>query len=146
MPHPFTSRQDSAAFARNSRMTITRMARRSFIALVAVIGVVAFANVSAPTAKAAGHTAEQLAAQGWTCFTPPPRPDLVACYNPGQGRPIPGDPDPAPAYSVHTFSSSSGEFLATGHLIRADLYRGQPCGKDSYNFLALIGYYECVHD
>jgi len=127
-------------------MTITTRARRSLIALVAVIGVVAFANVSAPTAQAAGHTAEQLAAHGWTCFTPPPRPDLVACYNPGQGRPLPGDPDPAPSYSVHTFSSSSGEFLATGHLIRADLYRGQPCGKDSYNFLALIGYYECVHD
>ena len=127
-------------------MTTTTRARRSLIALVAVIGVVAFANVSAPTAQAAGHTAEQLAAQGWTCFTPPPRPDLVACYNPGQGRPIPGNPDPAPTYSVHTFSSSSGEFLATGHLIRADLYRGQPCGKDSYNFLALIGYYECVHD
>ena len=119
---------------------------RSLIVLVTVVSAVAFTNVSAPSAQAAGHTSDQLAAQGWTCFTPPTRPDLVACYNPGQGRPIPGNPDAAPTYSVHTFSSSTGEFLSTGHLIRADLYKGQPCGKDPYVFLALIGYYECIHD
>jgi hypothetical protein len=31
------------------------------------------------------------------------------------------------------------------HLIRADLYAGQPCGDHPYVFRALIGYYECVH-
>jgi len=126
-------------------MTWTTATLRSVIALGTIFGAVAFANVSAPTAQAAGPTADHLAAHGWTCFTPPPRPDLVACYNPGQGRPLPGDPDPAPTYTVRTFSSSSGEFLGTGHLIRADLYRGQPCGRDPYAFLALIGYYECTH-
>jgi hypothetical protein len=127
-------------------MTTTRRASRSLSALVIIVSIVAFANVSASTARAAGHTPQQLADQGWSCFTPPPRPDLVACYNPGQGRPLPGNPDPAPTYNVHTFSSSTGEFLATGHLVRADLYNGQPCGTGSYTFLALIGYYECVHD
>jgi hypothetical protein len=126
--------------------TSTTWAQRALISLIAVIGVVTFPNASAPTAHAAGHTSDQLAAQGWACFTPPPRPDLVACYNPGQGRPFPGNPDPAPTYNVHTFSSSSGEFLSTGHLVRADLFRGQPCGKDPYVFLGLIGYYECTHD
>ena len=126
-------------------MTRTVTTRRSLIALVTIFAAVAFANASAPTAQAAGLTSDQLAAHGWTCFTPPPRPDLVACYNAGQGRPLPGDPDPAPTYSVRTFSSSSGEFLGTGHLIRADLYRGQPCGRNPYVFLALIGYYECTH-
>jgi hypothetical protein len=126
-------------------MTRTTTTWRSLIALVSIVSAVAAANVSAPTVQAAGPTAEHLAAQGWTCFTPPPRPDLVACYNPGQGRPLPNDPDPAPSYSVRTFSSSSGEFLATGTLIRADLYRGQPCGTDPYVFLTLIGYYECTH-
>ena len=146
MRHTSNNPREVAEPASSNRMTTTARTARFLISLVVVIGTVAFANVSAATAQAAGHTAEHLAGQGWTCFTPPPRPDLVACYNPGQGRPIPGNPDPAPAYSVHTFSSSSGELLATGHLIRADLYRGQPCGKDPYNFLALIGYYECVHD
>jgi hypothetical protein len=127
-------------------MATTRKAWRTLVSLVAVIGIAAFTSASAPTARAANQSAEQLAAAGWTCFTPPPRPDLVACYNPGQGRPIPGNPNPPPAYSVHTFSSASGEFLATTHLIRADLYRGQPCGRGAYTFLALIGYYECVHD
>ena len=127
-------------------MTRTSKTWRSLIAPVIIFGAVALATVSAQTVQAAGHTADQLAAHGWTCFTPPPRPDLVACYTPGQGRPFPNNPDPAPTYSVRTFSSSSGEFLATGTLVRADRYRGQPCGKDPYVFLPLIGYYECTHD
>jgi hypothetical protein len=46
------------------------------------------------------------------------------------------------------FDRTSGEFLLTGHLIRADLYRGQPCGSggEPYAFLAPIGYYMCTHD
>jgi hypothetical protein len=145
MRHSFTHPRRSAVQAPSNRLTTTP-ARRSLRALFAVIAVVAFASASAPLAQAAGHSSDRLAAQGWTCFTPPPRPDLVACYNPGQGRPFPGNPDPAPTYNVHTFSSSSGEFLATGHLVRADLYNGQPCGMDAYTFLPLIGYYECIHD
>ena len=32
------------------------------------------------------------------------------------------------------------------HLIRADLYRGQPCGSDgAYILIGLIGYYRCDH-
>jgi hypothetical protein len=45
------------------------------------------------------------------------------------------------------FDRSSGEFIYTGHLIRGDLYSGQPCapGDEPYDFRGLIGYYECVH-
>ena len=49
--------------------------------------------------------------------------------------------------STLTFDRVSGEFLWTVKLIRADLYQGQPCGSggEPYRFIALIGYYECVH-
>jgi hypothetical protein len=40
-----------------------------------------------------------------------------------------------------------GNFLGTQHLIRADLYRGEPCPQVEglYVFRASIGYYECLH-
>jgi len=68
-----------------------------------------------------------------------------SCFNAGLGRPFPDNPDPRPSYSFLAFSQASGEFLGTGHLIREDLYSGQPCGGESYVFRALIGYWECIH-
>ena len=45
----------------------------------------------------------------------------------------------------HIFSLDE-TFLGTTHLIRADLYRGQPCGSDgAYIFIGLIGYFRCDH-
>jgi hypothetical protein len=126
---------------------MTGRRRRAPRVLIALVATLILAAAAAPVAGGRGVTAEQLGDQGWTCFTPPPRPDLVACYNPGLGRPLPGDLDPAPANSVITFSSATGEFLSTGHLVRADLYNGRVCGPtgEPYVFLALIGYYECTH-
>ena len=95
---------------------------------------------------AQGVTKEQLEAHGWTCvpFAPAQR---FSCFNPGQGRPSPGNPDPRPSYTFLGFDTTTGEFLYTGHLIRADLYAGQPCapGEEPYTFRGAIGYYECVH-
>jgi hypothetical protein len=96
-------------------------------------------------ADARGVTRQQLEAHGWTCFVPPTVPDTVVCFDPGRGRPFPGNPDPRPSYSLLAFSASSGEFLFTVHVIRADLYSGQPCGDEPYIFRALIGYWECLH-
>lgn len=123
------------------------MTARPMRILIALTLTLVLGALAVPAAGARGVTPEQLGSQGWTCFVPPPRPDLVACYNPGLGRPLPGDPDPAPANSVITFSSATGEFLSTGHLVRADLYNGRVCGPTGqpYVFLALIGYYECTH-
>lgn len=103
--------------------------------------------MTAAPALAKGPSLDQLSLRGWTCFVPPTVPDWVVCYNTGLGRPILGDPDPAPSHTFLAFSSSSREFLFTGHLIRADLYANQPCapGGGPYVFRALIGYYECVH-
>ena len=122
-------------------------ARWAIAALVAASAVAMLAGFDASAAQARGVTPQQLEAHGWTCIVPPPFPDQVACFDPGRGRPFPGNPDPAPSYSTLSFDRASGEFLWTVHLIRADLYRGQPCGAsgEQYRFIALIGYYECVH-
>lgn len=128
-------------------MTRTRTRTQTSRILVAMAGALLAIGALVPAAGAAGPSPAQLGDAGWTCFTPPPRPDLIACYNPGLGRPLPGDPSPSPANSVMTFSSATGEFLSTGHLVRADLYNGRVCGPTGqpYVFLALIGYYECTH-
>jgi hypothetical protein len=115
--------------------------------LIALVAAVVLVGATAPPALAKGPSLEQFSSQNWTCFVPPTRPDLVVCYNAGQGRPFPGNPEPPPSYTVVRFSSSSGDFLGTGHLRRADLYANQPCppGDEPYVLLAPLGYYECVH-
>ena len=120
--------------------------RRMTTGLLTLVALTIFAGSVPSRADAQGMTWQQLDAHGWTCFVPPPVPDQVACFNPGQRRPVPGDPDARPSFTVLQFDSS-GEFLFTVHLIRADLYRGQPCGPggEPYRFIALIGYYECAH-
>ena len=97
------------------------------------------------TATAAGLTPDQLTAAGWTCFNDPGAPRIV-CSDPGHGRPAPGDPNPPPSYNFKTFTLE-GEFTGTIHLIRADLYQGEPCPQTGglYFFIAPIGYYRCEH-
>lgn len=118
---------------------------RTIAVLVSAVAAVLFAGAAAPAGQAGGITWQQLDARGWTCFVPPPFPDRVVCFNPGLGRPFPGNPDPRPSYSFKAFSGVSGQFLHTGHLIRADLYAGQPCGDEPYRFVSVIGYWECIH-
>jgi hypothetical protein len=112
---------------------------------LAVAALALMASTALP-AHAQGLTKEQLEAHGWTCvpFAPAQR---FSCFNPGQGRPFPGNPDPGPSYTFLGFDMTTGDFLYTGHLIRADLYAGQPCapGDEPYTFRGAIGYYECVH-
>ena len=126
-------------------MAVTSGRRRAVTALIAAMGLALLASLVATAAHAQGPTRENLVAHGWTCveFAPANR---WSCFNPGVGRPFPGDPDPAPSYNFLGFDLTTGEFLYTGHLIRQDLYRGQPCapGGAPYVFRALIGYYECV--
>lgn len=120
--------------------------RRSVILLATLTATVAVVGGAATTARADGLTRQQLEAHGWTCvpFAPANR---WSCFNPGTGRPFPGNPDPAPSYAFLGFDQTTGAFLYTGQLIRGDLYAGQPCapGGEPYTYRALIGYYECVH-
>jgi hypothetical protein len=123
-----------------------RMSGRRRSALLLAAALACLAGLLSTSAQAQGVTRDQLEAQGWTCFVPPTVPDWIVCFNPGLGRPFPGNPDPRPSYTFLAFDRTSGEFIHTGHLIRQDLYRGQPCapGREPYVFRALIGYYECV--
>ena len=111
-----------------------------------IVPAVLLAATLATGAAAAGVTAQDLDARGWTCVPFPPA-DRTSCFAPGVGRPVPGDPELRPTRAFLAFSLSTGEFLGTGHLVRQDLYAGQPCapGDDQYIFRALIGYYECLH-
>jgi len=115
-------------------------------ALLAVIGTSGILGTFTSSARAEGVTKQKLEAHGWTCvpFAPANR---WSCFNVGTGRPFPGNPDPAPEYTFLGFDLTTGAFLYTGHLIRGDLYAGQPCapGGAPYVFRAAIGYYECVH-
>ncbi|HSC74104.1 MAG TPA: hypothetical protein VLB89_08055 [Gaiellaceae bacterium] len=108
---------------------------------------VAIVGATAKSAQAEGVTPETLAAAGWDCFQTPPFivPPRIVCANPGLGRPFPGNPDPPPAYTLPTFDLG-GTYLGKVHLVRADLYDGQPCGRsgDPYIFRSAIGYYECL--
>ena len=126
--------------------TSTQARPRSVLTLAALVTATAVIGAVSANANAAGLTREQLLAHGWTCvpFAPANR---WSCFNPGTGRPFPDNPDPAPSYNFLGFDQTTGEFLYTGHLIRGDLYAGQPCspGGEPYVYRALIGYYECVH-
>lgn len=109
--------------------------------------ILTFLGASAKSAQADGLTPETLAAAGWDCFQTPPfiMPPRIVCANRGLGRPFPGNPDPPPAYTLPTFDLG-GTYLGNVHLVRADLYKGQPCGPsgDPYVFRSAIGYYECL--
>jgi hypothetical protein len=96
-------------------------------------------------ATAGGVTPDQLRAQGWACFVPPPFPDTIVCGNPAHGLPpVPPDPDGRPSYSFLLFDLD-GSFRGTVHMIRADLYRNQPCPQTGglYVFNPANGYYRC---
>src|ERR1043166_3673295 len=116
-----------------------------FAAVLTLVGGLAFLGARVAPAHATGVSREQLEAHGWTCvpFAPANR---WSCFEPGRGRPFPGNPDPRPTYDFLAFDQTSGEFIYTGELIREDLYHGQPCrGGDPFVYRALIGYFECVH-
>src|SRR3954449_6166977 len=108
-------------------------------ALAASLGVVA-------SAAAEGLTPTQLTNAGWTCFTDPGAPRIV-CSDPGHGRPaIPAPADRPASYNFKIFSLG-GTFTGTSHLIRDDLYQGEPCPQTGgpYFHIAVIGYYRCEH-
>ena len=112
----------------------------TFAALVAAV---AFAGVA--PASAESMSPAQLQAHGWACFVPPPFPNTIVCGNPAHGLPpVPADPDGRPSYSFLLFDLD-GSFGGTVHMIRADLYRGQPCPQTGslYVFNPANGYYRC---
>jgi len=120
------------------------MRRTTSIAALAALAAAAALVIVAP-ATAVGVTPTQLQAQGWTCFVPPPFPDTIVCGNPAHGLPpVPADPNGRPSHSFLLFNLD-GTFRGNVHMIRADLYQGQPCAQTGglYVFNPANGYYRC---
>ena len=120
------------------------MSRTASIAVLATLVTVAVAAVA--PAAAGGVTSAELRERGWTCFVPPPFPDTVVCGNPAEGLPpVPPDPNGRASYSFVLFDRASDEFRGTVHMLRADLYHGQPCPQTGgpYVFNPANGYYRC---
>ena len=70
----------------------------------------------------------------------------LSCGKPGLGLPaVPADPNGPSAYNFLTFDKTTDELLGATHMIRADLYHGQPCPQlgGLYTFNPLNGYYRC---
>jgi len=119
------------------------MRHLKWIAVVAAVAAVALTVVA--TGGAEGVTSASLQAKGWTCFVPPNLRDTIVCGNPGHGLPpVPPDPDGRASYSFLLFTLD-GDFRATVHMLRADLYHGQPCPQTggAYVFNPANGYYRC---
>jgi hypothetical protein len=101
-------------------------------------------GIAATAASADGLTAAQLQAQGWACRIPPGE-TLLNCRSPGS-EPLPAGPTEV---DFLVFDASGTTFLGTEHLIRSDLYAGQPCQgtpTGTYEFIPVgPGYYGCYH-
>ena len=73
----------------------------------------------------------------------------VVCSHPNQGLPPFADPPPPdrPASFSFLIFDDATRFVGTEILLRTDLYKGQICKSTDrpYDFVAVIGYYECVH-
>jgi hypothetical protein len=120
---------------------------RRALALLCLTGALSVIGLTAGQALAQGPSPAQLAAHGWTCFVPPVPGLGAVCFNPAQGRPPipPLGEDGRASYMVMRWSPA-GEFEGHVHLIRPDLYAGQPCPQtgELYILNPRIGYYECI--
>jgi len=90
-----------------------------------------------------GLTDLTLAKASWTCIQPGN--GLTLCFPPGTGvPPIPPTAGGRATYEFMAFTLDH-QFVHHVKLLRPDLYHGEPClGGDPWNYLAIVGYYECI--
>ncbi len=127
-------------------MTSTRRSLRRAVAVLGLTGALAVMGVAAGSGLAQGPSPERLAEQGWICVDPPLPTVGMRCYHPGEGHPPipPLGEDGRATYTAMDWTPD-GEFLGHVHLIRPDLYAGQPCPQRGglYAFNPVLGYYQC---
>ncbi len=96
---------------------------RRVIITAAFLGMVA--TIFVPPASAHGVSPAQLGDAGWDC---PEVLGAIHCAPPGGlARVFSGE---AETMSFLVFRTSDAEFLGTELIVRADLFRGQPCPTD----------------
>ena len=127
-------------------MTSRSRKLRRAVALLGLTGALAVIGVTAGPGLTQSPSPTQLAEQGWICGAPPIPWVGVRCYHPGEGHPPvpPLGEDGRATYTTMDWSPG-GEFLGHVHLIRPDLYAGQPCPQmgGPYAFNPVLGYYQC---
>ena len=99
-----------------------------------------------------GGTAAQAKAAGWNCNPEVPiAGNYLHCAAPGKPSvaDILAGTTNAPSIELRVFDFTTGVFAGTESLIRADLYRGQPCPQDNlteWTLLPLpVPYRACHH-
>jgi hypothetical protein len=131
------------------------MKRRFFLALLTLVTLTLGMSQGA---FAKGNSPGQLAERGWLCIDPDgPGPLTIHCFPPGTEA-------SSATMTVKVFDTldpadEDAAYLGNEILLRADLYRGQPCpqnGLDHYEPLDLTGdgivdyfachFYETDHD
>jgi hypothetical protein len=120
------------------------------LALVAVVGLGAgVLTGGGGDADARGVNPAQLTRAGWTCFDVPG----LGVHCQPRGAEASDASISLSVFDTTDPSSTDADFVGTELLIRADLYRGQPCpqeGMDHYHALDLFGdpaidFYACHH-
>ena len=125
--------------------------------LMLLVAAAVFALPVTASGQSGGLSAAQLSTNGWTCFnvvSPVVGPLGVHCAQPGVSFPPTGQPVIQLLYFFNTTDPNSDvpDFTGVETLIRADLYRGQPCPTEpgpngGYTYLPDIGlplnYYGC---
>ena len=107
-------------------------------------GPTAAGGLMAAAEQGTSQTWQDFAARGWNCRTPNNGP-VTVCSPPNEPVVIPPPDDRPPTVQLKRWTN--GVFDANVHWIRPEFYSGQTCGPtgEPYRFLAVVGYYECVH-
>ena len=126
-------------------MTSSMRSLRRAVALLCLTGALAVMGATAAPGLAQGPSPARFAEQGWTCAVPPIPWVGVRCYHPGEGHPpLPSLGEDGRASYTAMDWTPGGEFLGHVHMIRRDLYAGQPCPQMGGPYvLNLLGYYQC---
>ena len=106
-------------------------------------GTATVATAAVSSAQGTSQTWQDFAARGWHCRTPAV--GVNVCSPPNQPVVIPPPEDRPPTVLLKRWRNDV--FDANVLWIRPEFYHGQPCGPtgESYRFLAVVGYFECVH-
>lgn len=127
------------------------MSKRALALLVLLVGATTGATGIAYSAGGPGSSADQARAAGWDCAPEVPiAGNYLHCAPPGKPSvaDILSGATNAPSVELRVYDFTTEEFAGIESLIRADLYRGQPCrqdGQDEWGLLDLPVDYRACH-